>query len=62
MFSMLCVLGYHPHIRASVLQAVANPGADNVSNRQPVIMCMIFTTPEQWMFKAMAVRLTWAKR
>ena len=27
-----------------------------------VIMCMIFTTPEQWIKKALAVRLTWAKR
>ena len=27
-----------------------------------VIFCMIFTTPEQWQRKALAVKLTWAKR
>ena len=27
-----------------------------------VIMCMIFTTPDQWQRRALAVRLTWIKR
>ena len=30
--------------------------------RQHVIFCMIFTTPEQWHRKALAVKLTWATR
>ena len=33
-----------------------------ISEQSPVIFCMIFTTPDEWMRKALAVRLTWAKR